>query len=766
MNPETQDKGSLTRVDGLAKVMGTTMYSDDIQAEDFGSEFLFGWPVTSTQAGGRVESFQLEQALASPGVHSVVTHENAPRLKGVTSLSMTEIGGLLPLQSPEVHYYGQCIAIVIADSLLAAQEGARLVNVNYTAVSNDVVVTLAKAENRFKKVKRAGIAPGKIERGDAENDYEQSALKTDHLYRCAPHHHNSIEPTSVIARWDPDGGLTVHAPVQWLHIDKLILGQAFHLNLSDRLPGFLARVFLGAKFEGKVRLSNVTCGGAFGRNINTIALVLAAAAAKVSGTAIKLVLSRQHTFTLHSHRGEVEQRLRLGADSEGQLQSMLCEPKVGKGLFEEYVEPVGEVPFQVYSHQSHFLEHQVAKLDLSGSGWMRAPGVSSAIFALESSMDELAHRLKMDPIELRLKNHADSNPLNGKPWSVKSLKECYRQGAEAIDWASRPQPGTLDEDGRLIGFGMASSFDMGRQFPASADIKLDADGVATVTVAAAEIGQGIWTALTQIAADALGLKASQIRLVTNHPKVPYAAGSIGSAGTFGNGTAIYEAAQKIKKALITASVRNPGSPHYRKAPATLGIIDGAIADPEGVIETVQEAMSRHPRKRIEKGATTGRTFGIGKMARAAFGAVFARISVDPILLDIRMEKLVGAFACGRILQPRIAENQLKGGMVWGLGQALFEESRVDQRTGQWTNSNLAEALIATQSDVGELKVIMVEEEDTKTHSLGMKGLGEIGVVGPAPAIANAYFHATGCRIRSLPMSLEHRIEAQAMKERS
>jgi xanthine dehydrogenase YagR molybdenum-binding subunit len=748
------------RVEGVTKVTGAALYVDDVGEDRFGSPLDTAVVVTSTIAVGRIRSFDLTAAHAVPGVRLVMTHENAPKLRKLTAVAMSEIGELLPLQSDQVVYYGQAVAVVVADTLEAAIEAAWLVRVDYEAAPRPLAFTLADGADRLAPVKRAGMAAGETKKGDAFADYEAAPVKVDARYHCAPHHHNAMETSAVIARWDDDGGVTIRAAVQWHHLETLAVGQAFGLDLADRLPGYVARAALGREFEGKVRLVNTMAGGAFGRNLNPQHLLLACMAAKLNDKGVKLNLTREQTFTLLSYRGEVEQRLRLGADASGRLLTMIQEPDVAVGFAGKYVEPVGHSPCQVYAHGSHYLRHRVARLDLNAPGWMRAPGGSAALFALESGMDELAVKVGLDPLDLRLLNYAETDPESGKPWTQKSLRACYAAGAAAIGWHDRPKGGTPRPDGRIIGYGMATSYESSLRFPASASVTLRQDGTALVRVTAAEIGQGIWTALVTITAEALGLPRSHIELLTDQTMLPAGAGSIASTGTFSNGSAIFEAAQTIKAKLFRHVARDRASPLYGAEPTALSIIDGYIRGHGNAAESVASAMARHSKGPLVVRATTGRDFGRDtKRKKASFGAVFTEISIDPLTMDLAVERMVGAFACGRIIEPAIARNQLLGGMIWGIGQALFEQSHVDRRTGRWVNANLAEALVPTNADIRSIEAIMVDDDETRTHPLGMKGVSEIGVIGPAPAIANAIFDATAKRLRSLPLTVEQRLGA-------
>ncbi|MEM7797877.1 MAG: xanthine dehydrogenase family protein molybdopterin-binding subunit [Chloroflexota bacterium] len=752
------------RIEGQQKVTGGSIYVDDLRESQLGFQYDTAIPVTSTIAVGKIKAIDPKRALAVSGVRAVMTHENGPKLKKPLTISMAEVSQFLPLQSRTVRYYGQCVAVVIADTLMAAQEGARLVEVTYEDVQPEIAADLKSGYDRLKPVKRAGIAPGKLEKGNAKADYAAAPVQVDQTYHAAPHHHNAMEPSAVIAKWEADGGVSVRLATQWHHTEMLMIAQAFGLSWNNRLIDFASRMFLGKSGQSKVRISNMMAGGAFGRNLNTVHTLLACMAAKMTNRPVKVILTRDQTYTLLSYRGEVNQRLRLGADEKGRLISMVQEPDVAVGTAGAFVEPVGEAPFQIYAHSSHYLQHRVAELDLNGTGWMRGPGISSAIFAVESAMDELAIKQGIDPLEIRLINHADVNPENGKPWSSKSLKACYSVGAEMIGWQDRPAGGTLRGDGKAIGYGMATSIDLGRQFPASARVELNQDGTASVSLAISEIGQGILSALIKISAESLGIPEEKVTLNTKETELPYAAGSIGSTGTFSNGTAIYEAAHVVKRKLIRSVVKDKHSPLYGASPSDITLRDGHLLSKRGKSEPIAEAMARSKRP-IAHHAKTGRTFGMSKIAKASFGAVFVEIAVDPITMVIEVERMVGAFACGRILKPTIARNQIVGGMIWGMGQALYEETRSDPRSGKWINGNLAEALISTHADIPRIDVEFIAEDDSQTHPLGMKGLAEIGVIGPAPAIANAFFDATGKRLTSIPMLLEDRLNAPVLVDK-
>ena len=748
-----------TRVEARAKVTGSTRYAADLGAADFGGALDHAVAVTSTQAIGRITAIDTAPALALPGVRTVVTHENAPRLHKFTALGGMEIGSFPPLQDDRLRYHGQCVALVVAETLEEARHAASLVKVSYSA-PEDATFSLDRAEARFEDARRTGSGvPGKTSRGDADAAYANARHRVDMTFDTAPHHHNAMEPGVAVAAWGSDGSLTVHLPTQFAYGEALTLGQAFGVGPNARIPGIVAQLVAGVEVDGKVRVVATPAGGAFGGKNGNIHLLLAPMAAKVNGRPVKLVLTREQCFSMMPYRGETHQRLRLGSDDDGHLTSLVHESWIARGAAGSFIEPMGECSTKVYATDSARMHQQSARLDLNAPGWMRAPGASVAQFALESAMDELAHELGLDPLELRLRNHADTDPDSGRAWSSKSLAACYEAAAKAIGWEARPRtPGR--ERGRLVGYGMATSIYPARQMPAAARIRLGADGRAVVSTAAAEMGQGTLTAISQMTAEALGLDLADVDLEWGDSRLPFGAPSIGSLGTLSAGAAVTRAARRVRQALVAEVVRDRASPLFGCRKREVRIADGRLECGDAV-ETVAEAMGRRPGRVIERRAITGRAMGRSKFGRAAFGAQFAKVSIDPATLKVTVDRLVGAFACGRIVNPLIVRSQLMGGMIWGLGQALLEESHPDPRTGRWTNANLAEALIPTNADVPDVEVILVDEDDTRGHALGVKGVGEIGVVGTAGAIANAIFDATGVRLTRLPMRLDRLQEAGA-----
>lgn len=745
------------RIEGRDKVLGRVRYAGDLSAAslELDGALDIAVAVTSTQATGRIRSIDATAVLAAPGVRAVLTHENAPRLHKVLSTSGAEIGDLLPLQDDQLRYAGQCIALVIADTLEHARAAAPLLDVSYSEVNPDAAFTLEQGGTRVKDAKTVGASKkGQVEVGHPEAAYTAAAHRVDLSFTTSPHHHNAMEPGAVVAAWGADGGLTVHLPTQFSYGDAVILGQAFGFGLKDRLPRIVGQVFGGLEFSSQVRVIATPAGGAFGGKSSNIHLLLAPMAAKLTGKPVKLVLTREQTFSMMSFRGESRQRLRLAADADGKLQAMLQDALMAQGAAGQYIDHAGETTVKAYAYPNMRVHSQAARLDTNASGWMRGPGATLGQFALESAIDVLADRLGIDPLEFRLRNHADVEPDTGHEWSSKSLKACYEAAAQRIGWYDRnPTVGSMWSGRHLVGFGMATSIYPTLQAPAVARIVLGLDGCARVQISVNEIGQGIITAMTQIAAEGLGLPLDMIQFECGDTALPFGSPIVGSMGTLSNGAAVAEAAALVKRTIFKGAARDPASPLYNAHRHDLAIINGRITAPDGTSEGVTDFMARL-HEPIEEKAITGRTFGHSQYGRSAFGAQFAKVVIDPDTMHIQVEHLIGAFAGGRIVNPILVRSQLIGGMVWGIGQALIEESMIDQRVGKWMNRSLGEALVPTNADIADIDAIIIEEDDTRGHPLGIKGMGEIGIVGTSAAIGNAIFHATGLRLTALPFRID------------
>lgn len=749
------------RLEGRDKITGRLRYAGDISAAQIEAPLDIAVAITSTVASGRIVFIDAAAALAQPGVRMVLTHQNAPRLKKAMSLIGAEIADLLPMQDDKIHYGGQCIALLVADTREHAEAAAALVKVGYSAPDDDRAYTLDQGIGRAADVKKVGAGdPGQVEIGQPEKAYETAAVKVDLTVETAPHHHHQMEPGAIVAVWDDDGGLTVHVPTQFSYGDALILGEAFGFGLKDRLPRLIGQVLGGIEFANKVRVISTMAGGAFGGKNANVQLLLAPMAAKVNGRPVKLVLSRADMFTMMPFRGGSRQRLRLAADADGKLQSLIQDSIVSQGAAGAYVESAGETVAKAYACPNMRVHQQSARLDTNAPGWMRGPGSCLGRFASETAMDVLAHELGMDPLEFRLLNYAEVEPDTGHEWSSKSLKECYQAAATKIGWFDRdPRVGSMREGRALAGFGLATSIYPVIQMPAVCKIIVEADGRARVQTAAHEMGQGLYTAMSQIAAEALGFPLDHVRFEFGDTRLPYGGMTVGSMSTLTNGAAVHEAGILVRQALIKRAVHDKASPLHGQHRHDLEMQEGRIVAPNETSESVAALMTRHPDGRIEEEAITGRTLGHSKYGRQIFGAQFAKVLIDPDTRHIQVERFVGAFAGGRPINPLLVRSQLMGAMVWGLGQALMEETVMDGRTGMFVNRSLGEALVPTNADIDRIEAIIIEEDDTRGHPLGVKGMGEIGNIAGTAAIGNAIFHATGVRLTSMPFRIDRLLAA-------
>ncbi|WP_420593832.1 xanthine dehydrogenase family protein molybdopterin-binding subunit [Deinococcus sp.] len=743
------------RVEGRDKVMGRAHYAGDFGSAELHQDMDVAVAVTSTQASGRILDIETAAVLAAPGVRAVLTHQNAARLNKVLATNGAEIGDLLPLQDDQVHYAGQCVALIIADTLEHARAAASLLKVRYSEVSPDTAFTLTQGQGRAQEADVVGPGDkGQVSVGQPDEAYQRAAHKIDLTFTTSPHHHNAMEPGAVVAAWSEDGQLTVWLPTQFSYGDALILSQAFGFKQDETLDAPMDKVLGGQPLSDKVRVVSTLMGGAFGGKNANIHLLLAPLAAKLTGRPVKLVLTRPQTFTLMPFRGESEQHLRLAADDQGRLQAMIQDALLAKGAGGQYTEAAGETTIKSYACANMRVHTRSARLDTGAPGWMRGPGASLGQFALDSAMDALAHQLGIDPLEFRLRNHADVEPDTGHAWSSKSLKACYQAAAERIGWFERdPGIGSMRSGRALVGYGMTSSLYPVLQLPAAARVILNVDGQARAQSAVHEMGQGMLTAMTQIAAEGLGLPLAQVTLDWGDTSLPFGSMTVGSMGTLTNGSAIAEAASLVRKKLLARVVNDAASPLHGANPDELEITAGRIHAPNAQSQSVAEVMARIGEP-ISETAMTGQTFGHSPYGRSAFGAQFAKVLVDPDTGHVQVERLIGAFAGGRIINPLLVRSQLIGGMVWGIGQALLEETLQDQRSGRWMTASLGESLIPTNADVAEVDAIITREDDTRGSPLGIKGLGEIGIVGTSAAIANAIFHATGQRLTALPMRLD------------
>ncbi|MGW0732676.1 xanthine dehydrogenase family protein molybdopterin-binding subunit [Streptomyces sp. NPDC002851] len=731
------------RVDGRHKVTGGARYTADVPMEGMAYALVVGAHVPS----GRITRIDTSEALQAHGVRAVLTHENLPRIAAQPPL-LPSLAGMpapgqtfFPLQDEVVHYAGQPVAIVVADTLERAQHGVALVRVDYE--ESAPVTTLDQGRDQAYEPEAifAGFVPGRNERGDIEAGLAQAAVRTDATYTFAANNHNPIEPSATTAMWDGDQ-LTLYDATQGVAATQLTVAALLGLTPS------------------KVRVISHFVGGSFGCKAMIWAHpAMAALAAREVGCPVRLTLTREQMFTSVGHREEQEQQVTLGATSEGRLTALRHHKLSPTSHFDDWAEPSLGAASQMYACPNYEGVYRLFRANTMTPTFMRAPGEASGMFALECSMDELAHELGMDPIELRLRNYTDTDPNTGHPWSSSGLKECYERGAERFGWHRRsPELGAQRDGNWLIGYGMANAGYpvYGPNNPQRARARLYADGTAVVQAATPDFGTGVATVMTQVAADALGVPMERCRFEGGDTTLPSIAAAVGSSGAGMISAAVHTAAVNLRDQLIALAVSDAESPLHGADPAAVTVRDGRmmLRERPETGEPYSDLLHRNFLPDTEAmGAWTPdpQTANYGMMT---FGAQFAEVAVDPELGLARVRRMVGAFAPGRVLNAKTSRSQLMGGMLWGLGQALLEANYMDPRRGSWVASSLGDYLVPVNADAPEVDVEIIEVEDKVVNPLGVKGVGEVGQVGAAAAIANAIHHATGRRIRKLPITIE------------
>ncbi|MFD5574183.1 xanthine dehydrogenase family protein molybdopterin-binding subunit [Streptomyces cadmiisoli] len=730
----------LDRVDGRPKVTGSARYSAEIPIPGM----TYACVVGSRIASGRVTDIDTAAAEAEEGVLAVLTHRNLPRIVEQPPLLPSLAGSaapgqtFFPMQDDVVHYAGQHIAIVVADTWERAQHAASLLRVTYA--ETPPVVTLEQGRDQAYVPDHifGGFLPGSVERGDTEAALAEADVTVDATFTYAANNHNPIEPSGTTAQWDGDE-LVLHDATQGVNATQITVARLLGIPLSKiRVVGH----FVGGGFGSKAMIHNHPA--------------LAAMAARYVGRPLKLVLTREQMFTSVGHREEQEQHIVLGATHEGRLTGIRHHKLSPTSHFDDWAEPSIGVSSELYACPNFDGEYRIFRANTMTPTFMRAPGESSGMFALEVAMDELADELGLDPLELRLRNYSEVSPASGLPWSSSGLRECYERGAARFGWQGRdPRPGTRREGNWLIGTGMAAAgYPVAPPAnPQRARARLYADGTAVVQAATPEFGTGVATVMTQVAADALGLPVERCRFENGDTDLPNIAAAVGSAGAGMISAAVHSAATALRNQLIARAVGDPRSALHGANPIDVVVRDGVMTAGTAT-DGYAELLQRNFQPDAEASGAWSPPHGEPEYGMMTFGAQFAEVAVDAELGLVRVRRMTGAFAPGRVLNAKLARSQLMGGMLWGLGQALLEANHMDPRTGRWANASLGEYLVAVNADAPDVEIELVEVEDDVVNPLGVKGVGEIGQVGAAAAIANAVHHATGRRIRKLPITIE------------
>ena len=692
---------AIDRVEGRAKVTGQAKYAYEYRQD----EVAYAVIVPSTIAKGAVRNVDAAAALALPGVHEVLWHGNAPRLHEVSD------GELEVFQSDRVAYRWQIVAAVIADSYETARQAERLVRVEYAPEPHDVLLRADHPE-LYTPEKVNPNYPAVTSDGDFDDAFKHAQVTVDCTYETPAEHNHPMEPHATLAVWHEDGGVTIYDSNQGVVNVKNTVARAFGLAADQ------------------VRVISPHVGGGFGsKGTPRPHVIVAIMASQALKRPVKLAVTRQQMFAVTGYRTPTIQRMRLAADREGRLVAICHDAIVQSSTIREFAEQAALPSRMMYAAPNRRTTHRLARLDVPTPSWMRAPGETPGMYALESAMDELAIACGIDPVELRVRNDPEVDPESGNRFSSRNLVACLREGAERFGWSARdPQPGIRREGRWLVGTGVASSTYPARRQPSSARASYEPAGGYVIEIAAADIGTGARTALTQIAADALDVPVEEVDVRIGDSSLPEAFLAGGSMGNSSWGSAVIKACRELRAKMAA---------------------EGSDAPLSVEADTKEEvaAASKEP------------------LAKHGFGAQFVEARVDVDTGEVRIPRALGVFAVGRIINPKTARSQLIGGMTMGIGMALHEESLIDLEFGDYLNHDLAGYHVPTNADIEDLEAVWLDEDDPHINPMGAKGIGEIGIVGTAAAVGNAIYHATGIRVRDLPIGPTRLISALARGNR-
>jgi xanthine dehydrogenase YagR molybdenum-binding subunit len=744
---------NVERADGHHKVMGHPIYGADRAPKGV----VHAVPLTASIGKGRIVSIDTTAAEQLPGILLVLTYTNMDRLKPImfSFAGGQAIQSLQPMQSAEIAYWGQAVALVVGETLEAATEGASLVKISYEAIP----IAVRLNEEGREDVRQAETAPyfQDFIRGNADGLLQAGDTLLDQTYTTPAQHQNPMELLSTVAVWSGEK-LTVYEGTQAAQA----MQQGLALQL-DILPG-------------NVRVISPYTGGGFGqRGSISPHTVFAAVAARRTRRPVKLTVPRSQIFHATSFRPATEHRFRIAAKNNGEVVAAIHEVRAQTSRFDLMPFTGEETTSRMYAWPAFKGTTTLVKLDTQTPGFMRAPMEMSSMFALESAMDELAERLELDPVAFRLMNDASKDPITGKPFSSRRLKECLQRGAERFGWSRRTSaPRSMRaEDGSLLGWGVGAGAYPGYISPALANVRIHANGSAAVSVGGHEMGQGIRTAVAIVVAEQLGIDLLKVDVTIGDTAFPP---QHTTAGSWGAATATVPArlaAISAKRQLINLAVGREGGTFSGAEISEFTLRDGYVVHRDGREEKISDILKLAGKNHIDgiaEGTRPGmkpdalQTAALGKIAITgpefphhvtfSFIAHFVEVRVDPLTPRPRVTRMVSVVDCGRVISRRTALSQVHGGLVWGIGAALSEASEVDSRFGGFVNNNIAEYQVAVNADVRQCEVEFIDEQDGSFNDIGAKGLGEVACVGAAGAIANAVYHATGIRVRRLPIRVE------------
>jgi xanthine dehydrogenase YagR molybdenum-binding subunit len=721
------------RYEGIGKVTGTAKYVAEFTGP-FPKGMAYGFVVQSTIASGTIVSIDQKEAERAPGVIAVLTPFNAPKLT-TGSPQPPARRNLTVLQDNQVHYNGQPIAIVVASSLVEASQAARMLKIQYA--EQPAKLHFRERLNEARPPKSAGKNPAVKKRGDVDAAIASAAVVIDQTYVTPIQTHNPMEPHATIAWWTGEK-LTVYDTTQYITGDKMSLARTLNLPIDD------------------VHVMCPIVGGGFGSKGSMWSHVpLAAIAAKVTQRPVKVVLDRTQMFGPVGARPTTVNKIKLAASADGKLQAIRHEAIMHTSEMEDFVEGVVIPSRMLYNSATNYSSISMVETNLGVATFMRAPGEAPGTAVLEIALDELAEKLKMDPVELRLVNYAEKNPNEDKPWSSKHLRECYTQAAERFGWSKRSAtPGQVSEGNELIGYGMGTATYPANRSAAQAVVRIKSDGSAFVGSGSQDLGTGMYTIMQQTAARFLAIDPKRIEVKLGDSTLPKAPVSGGSQSTASVAPAIEDAAKQLKLKMIQLAINDAQSPLHGASATDVDWKDGTIfvKSAPAKSESFSALLTRNGNKPLEEMGSAEPGEEKSSMSTQSFGAVFAEVAVDKTTHMVKVRRIVATYDIGTLMNDKTGINQLQGGIVWGVSFALHEDTHIDNTYGRTVNENFAEYHVPVNADIGPIDVTVLNIADTKFNPLGARGIGEIGITGAAAAVANAIYNATGKRVREYPIT--------------
>ena len=722
------------RYEGIAKVTGKIKYAAEFSSPFAKADLVYAYIVQSTIPNGTIQSIDRVAADRAPGVVAILTPFNAPKLNPGPPQPPAR-RNLSLLQDAEVHYNGQPVAVVVAKSLNEARAAARMLKIEYAAQPAKVTFRDRMDEARWPK--NPGKEPAGNHRGDIEDGFAKSAVTVENTYVTPIQNHNPMEPHGTIAWWEGEK-LNVYDATQYITGDRMSLAKTLNIPVDY------------------VHVVNPVVGGGFGSKGSSWSHVaLCAMAARVTGKPVKLALDREQMFGPVGGRPSTVNRIKLGASADGKLLAMQQDVVMNASVMEDFVEHSEGPTKNLYASEANSVTSKIVECNLGVSTFMRAPGEAPGTAVLEIAMDELAEKLKMDPVALRLANYAETDPSHDRPWTSKHLRDCYTQAAERFGWSKRSAtPGTMTEGEKLIGYGMATATYPANRSAAQAVVRLLPGGKMFVGSGTQDLGTGMYTIMAQQAAAGLGIDPAMVEVKlgdSSLPKAPVSGGSQSSASVL---PAIEDATTQLKLKLADLAIADTGSPLHGLKTLDIEAKDGKLVNKNNPSQTdsLTDLIARNSGKPVEAMGSAEPGESRTSMSSTSWGAVFVEVAVDKHTHMVKVRRVVGTYDIGTLLNDKTGINQLMGGIVWGVSFALYEEALIDPIYGRTVNESLAEYHVPVNADIGTIDVTVLNIPDLKFNPVGSRGIGEIGITGAAAAVANAIYNATGKRVREYPIT--------------